>query len=132
MFRTMMLCSLGPVLLMTHLPSLPFLAIVLLFPFFTVAMTGRIVPLQALLIKVPRPASRGAFLSVNSSFQSLGGGCGAWLGGVLLSSASDGTITGFGTNGSVAAALALCVVYWVGRVTNDANVVGATDRPATV
>jgi predicted MFS family arabinose efflux permease len=120
-FRFMVLFSLGPILLLTHLPNLSFIAIVAIFPIFTIAMTGRMVPLQALLTTVPKAVDRGAFLSINSSFQSLGSGCGAWFGGLLLSDLPDGSITGYGANGLLAAALALFVVLWVSRVRGAAE-----------
>ncbi len=108
-FRAMLVLSLAPVLFLTHMPSIPFWAIVMFFPFFMVAMTGRMVPFQALLTTVPKPQARGAFLSVNSSFQSLGTGCGAWLGGLILSTSTDGSIAGYGTIGWIATAVAVCV-----------------------
>jgi len=115
-FRLMLIVSLAPVLFLTHLPPIPYGAVVMFFPFFMVAMTGRMVPFQALLTTVPRPQVRGAFLSVNSSFQSLGSGCGAWLGGMILSTAADGSISGYGTVGWVATALAVAVGIGSARV----------------
>lgn len=122
--QVMLLVSLVPVLFLTHLPPLPFWAIVLFFPFFMVAISGRMVPFQALMTTVPKPQARGAFLSVNSSFQSLGSGCGAWLGGMILSTAASGAIAGYGTVGWIAAALALCVcagTAWVATYTSSSD-----------
>jgi len=64
-----------------------------------VAMSSRMVPMQALLTTVPEPAQRGAFLSANSALQAVGTGCGAWFGGLLLSTQADGRIAGYGTAG---------------------------------
>jgi DHA1 family inner membrane transport protein len=130
-FRIMLMYSLIPVLFITHLPQIPFWLLVILFPFFMIAMTGRMVPLQALLITVPRPAVRGAFLSANSSFLALGNGCGAWVGGLLLSNAPDGTIAGYGNIGFVAVALALFVFFWVGLVKSNADA-GAANIAAAI
>jgi DHA1 family inner membrane transport protein len=105
-----------PVLFVTHLPDLPFVAVVLFFPFFMVAMSGRMVPMQALLTTVPEPAQRGAFLSANSALQALGTGCGAWLGGLMLTNTPSGQIAGYGTVGWVAVAITMVAVLWVGRV----------------
>jgi DHA1 family inner membrane transport protein len=65
---------------------------------------------------VPEPANRGAFLSANSALQALGSGCGAWLGGLLLSSDANGYIEGYGVNGWLATALVVLGAAWVGRV----------------
>jgi predicted MFS family arabinose efflux permease len=115
-FRIAALLSMLPVLFVTHLPDLPFVAVLLFFPFFMVAMSGRMVPMQALLTTVPEPARRGAFLSANSALQALGTGCGAWLGGLMLSNTSSGQIAGYGTVGWVAVAITMGAVVWVGRV----------------
>ena len=115
-FRIAVCISALPVLFVTHLPEIPFIAMVLFFPFFMVAMSSRMVPMQALMTTVPVPAQRGAFLSANSALQAVGTGCGAWLGGLLLSSQPDGRIAGYGTAGWLAVALALIVVVWVVRI----------------
>lgn len=115
-FRIAVCISALPVLFVTHLPALPFIAMVLFFPFFMVAMSSRMVPMQALLTTVPEPAQRGAFLSANSALQAVGTGCGAWFGGLLLSTQADGHIAGYGTAGWLAVALAVVVVLWVTRI----------------
>jgi DHA1 family inner membrane transport protein len=115
-FRIAALLSMLPVLFVTHLPDLPFAAVVLFFPFFMVSMSGRMVPMQALLTTVPEPSRRGAFLSANSALQALGTGCGAWLGGLMLTNTPSGQIAGYGTVGWVAVAVTMVAVLWIGRV----------------
>ncbi|MEX3948970.1 MFS transporter [Paraburkholderia sp. EG287B] len=115
-FRVMALVSLVPVLFVTHLPTLPFLALVAFFALFMISMSGRMVPMQALLTTIPEPARRGAFLSANSAVQALGTGIGAWLGGQWLTNGAHGAIIGFGQNGWIAAALTCVAVLWVSRV----------------
>ena len=65
---------------------------------------------------VPELSRRGAFLSANSAVQALGTGCGAWLGGLMLSTTNSGQIEGYGMVGWVAVALAFTAVLWVNRV----------------
>jgi DHA1 family inner membrane transport protein len=120
-FRIAAVLSMLPVLFVTHLPDLPFVAVVLFFPFFMVAMSGRMVPMQAMLTTVPEPSRRGAFLSANSAIQALGTGCGAWLGGLMLTSTSSGQIAGYGTVGWVAVTLTTLAALWVGRVKTAAD-----------
>ncbi|NPT47833.1 MFS transporter [Paraburkholderia sp. 1N] len=115
-FRIAAVLSFLPVLFVTHLPDLPYYALVMFFPFFMVLMSGRMVPMQSLLTTVPEPARRGAFLSANSALQALGTGCGAWIGGLMLSSSPTGQILGYGTVGWVAVAVALVGMFWVSRV----------------
>jgi len=125
-FRTIATVSALPVLFITHLPNMPFVFVVLFFPFFMVAMSGRIIPLQALLTTVPQATSRGAFLSANSAVQALGTGCGAWLGGLMLSSTPNGQIAGYGMVGWTAVLLMATTLIWVGRVKSAADGAAAT------
>ena len=59
LLRVMLLVSMLPVLFVTHLPPWPFAAMIAFFPFFMMAMSARMVPLQALLITVPEPRIAG-------------------------------------------------------------------------
>jgi predicted MFS family arabinose efflux permease len=115
-FRIAAVLSFLPVLFVTHLPDLPFYALVMFFPCFMILMSGRMVPMQALLTTVPEPSRRGAFLSANSALQALGTGSGAWLGGLMLGTSPGGQIVGYGTVGWVAVAIASVGVVWVSRV----------------
>ena len=134
-YRIAVLVSLLPVLFVTHLPAVGFIAMLLFFPVFMVSMNGRMVPLQALQTTVPQPEQRGAYLSANSAVMSLGTGIGAWLGGLMLSTDASGHIAGYGAVGWIAASLALCSALWVGRVsaadTAPAPVPGGERRDET-
>lgn len=116
MFRVFVLLSVLPVMFVTHLPTLPFFLIVPVFAVFMVVVSGRMVPMQALMTTVPAPSQRGAFLSANSAVMALGTGCGAWLGGLMLSITPAGHIDGYGTNGWAAVALVLLACAWISRV----------------
>ncbi|MEC5388307.1 MFS transporter [Uliginosibacterium sp. H3] len=119
-FRGVALFSILPILFITHLPNLPLLALIAFFPFFMVSMSGRSIPMQALMTTVPEPARRGAFLSVNAAMQSLGTGLGAWVGGLMLSNGPGGQILGYGVIGWCATALTVLSVIWIGYVTYSA------------
>jgi MFS transporter, DHA1 family, inner membrane transport protein len=127
-FRAALLMSTLAVLFLTHLPDVSFSVILLFFPFYMMSMSGRMVPMQALLSTVPEAATRGAFLSVNSAIQSLGIGCGAWLGGLMLSTHANGQIEGYGNAGWAAVGLALLAFAWISRVSATADL--AAGRPA--
>ncbi|BEV72703.1 MULTISPECIES: MFS transporter [unclassified Paludibacterium] len=115
-FRLLWLVSLLPVLMITHLPDVSFYLFLPVFPFFMVMVSGRMIPMQTLMTTVTDKTDRGAFLSANSAIQSLGSGCGAWIGGLMLSSGAQGQILGYGQVGWLAVALALFGMWWVGRV----------------
>ena len=115
-FRYVAAFSILPILAFTHLPAWPLWAIVAFFPFFMVAMSGRFIPMQALMTTVPEARQRGAFMSITTAMQSLGAGIGAWFGGLLLGSGANGEILGYGVNGWIAAALTVFSMVWIGRV----------------
>ncbi len=131
-FCVVALLSIIPVLFMTHLPQVPYYVILGLFPVFMILASGRFIPMQALLTTVPQPEHRGAFLSLNSAIQSIGTGCGAWIGGLLLTSSADGHITGYGNNGLIATAIVLFGVMWIHAVKGSGSgaEVPAHQRPA--
>jgi predicted MFS family arabinose efflux permease len=115
-FRLVALFSIVPTLFMTHMPQIPLWAVMLFFPFFMVAMSGRFVPMQALLTTIPEPQRRGAFLSANAAVQQVGTGVGAFAGGLLVQSDAAGRLLGYDTIGLIASGLALFAAWWVGRV----------------
>lgn len=129
-FRIFGVLALGAVLLITHLPHVPFSIMVPGFALLLVVSSGRIVPMQAILTTVPDAQHRGAFLSANGAVQSLGTGCGAWLGGLMLSTDPAGHLVGYGVNGWVSVALAALALVWVGRVRGAGAQSAASGAPA--
>jgi predicted MFS family arabinose efflux permease len=120
-YRYLALASVVPMLFVTHMPAMPLFAIILFFPFFMTVVSGRTIPLQALMTTVPEPARRGGFLSANSAIQSIGTGTGAMVGGMALHTDAAGHIIGYGLNGWLAAGLTVVSVLWVGKVRRAAD-----------
>ncbi|RDU95645.1 MFS transporter [Trinickia dinghuensis] len=130
-FRLFGALALVPVLVVTHLPALPFWIMVPGFALFMIISSGRIVPMQAILTTVPDPQHRGAFLSANGALQSLGTGCGAWVGGLMLSTDTGGHLVGYGLNGWVSVAFASLALIWVGHVHGASGPGAAKAAPST-
>jgi MFS transporter, DHA1 family, inner membrane transport protein len=120
-FRIFAVLSILAVLTVTHLHEEPFGLTVAIFVLFMVSVSSRMIPLQALLSTVPVAEHRGAFLSVNTAIQAFGNGCGAWLGGLFLSTTATGHIQGYGINGWASTALAVACMLWIGRVRSAAS-----------
>jgi predicted MFS family arabinose efflux permease len=125
-YRYLALFSILPMMFMTHMPVMPLVAVILFFPFFMMSISGRNIPMQALMTTIPDPAQRGAFLSANSAIQQVGSGVGALLGGLTLRTDAAGHISGYGLNGWLAAGLTLFSVLWIGQLH---GVAGATPAP---
>ncbi|TDP63906.1 MFS transporter [Roseateles toxinivorans] len=115
-FRVLALVSALPLVAVTYLPAWPLWGLMLFFPLFMVPVSGRVIPMQALLSTVPAMAQRGAFMSVNNAIQSLGVGCAVWVGGLLLSNGPGGRVEGYHLNGWLALALTAWAMFWIGRV----------------
>ncbi len=131
-YRWVALFSILPLLFVTHMPQLSLLAVMIFFPFFMIPISGRNIPMQALLTTIPEPSRRGAFLSANSAIQQVGSGLGAWLGGLTLQVDSTGHISGYAINGWIAAGVTLFTVLWVSRVQaqSPARTLPATPKAA--
>jgi predicted MFS family arabinose efflux permease len=56
------------------------------------AVFSRMIPSQALISAVPDPRDRGAFMSINSSVQQLGGGIASVLGGWIIAQNAAGLL----------------------------------------
>ena len=113
MYALMLCVSMVPILWLTHMAAVPMVVIILCFVFFMTSVSGRGIPMQALMTMVPDPVQRGAFLSVNSAVLQLGTGLGAWAGGMILATDASGHIVNYGINGFASAALAVFCALWV-------------------
>ncbi|MGB9988501.1 MFS transporter [Pseudoduganella rhizocola] len=129
-YRVFSLFSIAPIMIMTHMPQWPLLALILFFPFFMVSMSGRNVPMQALMTTVSAPQKRGAFLSANSALQQVGTGLGALAGGMWLTTDAAGHIGGYEINGWLASALTLVSCWWIGNVRPAAAPAQQASSPA--
>jgi DHA1 family inner membrane transport protein len=129
-FRAFGILALAPMLIVTHLPNVPLSIMIPGFALFMIISSGRIVPMQAILTTVPDAPHRGAFLSANGAVQSLGVGCGAWLGGLMLSTDTAGHLVGYGLNGWVSVAFASLALVWVGYVRSAGAQSAKTAAPA--
>ena len=110
-FLTCMLLSLGMVLLITHLPVLPFPIVLSFFAIWFTLSTGRAVTAQAMLSNVAPIAQRGSFMSFNSSVQQLGTSTASFIAGLVVVAGADGSITHFGRLGWISVGvLYLCLL----------------------
>jgi predicted MFS family arabinose efflux permease len=60
-----------------------------------VGIFSRMIPTQALISAIPEPASRGAFMAVNSSLQQISGGVASVFAGLIVVQGSNGTLEHF-------------------------------------
>ncbi|HPI39873.1 MAG TPA: MFS transporter [Pseudobdellovibrionaceae bacterium] len=89
--------------------TLAHLMIVNAFMFIGISM--RMIPSQALVSAVPKPLSRGAFMSVSSSIQSLSGGLASIVAGAIISESADGKIEHFNQIGYIIICTTLVTLF---------------------
>ncbi|MFN7689411.1 MAG: MFS transporter [Sphingobacteriales bacterium] len=95
-FVSCLLLSLGLVMLITHLPVVPFPVVLSFFGIWFVFSTGRAVTAQAMLSNVVPAAQRGSFMSFNSSVQQLGTSTASFVAGLVVTASADGKIMHYG------------------------------------
>ena len=76
--------SMVMVAIYTHLGITPLWQVVMINVVMFAGILGRMVTSQALISAIPQPADRGAFMSINSSVQSISGGIAAAVAGLIV------------------------------------------------
>jgi predicted MFS family arabinose efflux permease len=106
----------APLLLTTHLPPVSVPIAIGASILFMVLVSGRFIPVMALVNGAAEPRLRGAFLSVNSAIQQFACGIAALGAGLVMGHDADGRITHYGTVGFIAVAATLLCLWLAGRV----------------
>jgi len=110
------LLSLVPLLLLTHLPAWPLTWCFVATTLFMVFVSGRMVPMQALISGAIAPERRGPVLSFVAATQSAACGLGALIAGHLVERGDTGAIAGFDTAGWLAAGATVGCLILVGTI----------------
>jgi predicted MFS family arabinose efflux permease len=115
-FAILGICSLTVNIVVTHLPHLPFWAALPVPCLFMIFMSGRGVPVTAMITGSVDRRHRGSFMSVNSAVQQFASGVGAATGAFFVSQTADGHLAGYGNLGFAAAAFALLTIILASRI----------------
>jgi predicted MFS family arabinose efflux permease len=102
--------------LVTVLPRVPMAVSVFVVAMILVGNSGRMVAAMAMIIASVEPRRRGSFMSVYSSVQHISGGIGSYLGGAILGTAADGSLTNYGWDGVIAVVATLFSLYLASRL----------------
>lgn len=107
------------VIIITHLSITPLWLVLVLNTLMYTAVMSRMIPTQALISGVPDMKDRGAFMSINSSIQQLGGGVASIVGGWIIGQDAAGRLIHYDTLGYVTiGAFMICIVlmYYVNEL----------------
>ena len=115
-FRVLALISTVPLLVTTNLPPVPVPVAILASVLFMVFVSGRFVPVMALLTASVDSRVRGSFLAFNSALQQLSAGLASFCAGLALGHSATGQITRYWLVGVVAVAATLAGIALVGRL----------------
>jgi predicted MFS family arabinose efflux permease len=83
-----------------------------------VGISSRMISSSALVSAIPAAEDRGAFMSINSSFQQVSGGVASAIAGMIVYQSSDGLLQRYDILGYVvigAMLLAIAMMYWIDR-----------------
>lgn len=116
MFRAIAAISIVPLLLTTNLPPVPVPLAIAASVIFMVFVSGRFVPLMALVNASTVPRVRGSFLAFNASIQQLFAGLAAFVAGTIMGHSNDGRITYYWLVGLIAVGATLACIVLAGRV----------------
>ncbi len=115
-FRIIATISIVPLIITTNLPPVPVAVAIGASVIFMVFVSGRFVPVMALVTASAEPRLRGSFLAFNSSIQQLFAGLAAYSAGLIMGRAPDGRITYYWVVGLVAVTATLACIWLAGRV----------------
>ena len=125
-FYLLALASTVPIVFATHLPAAPLWVLLLVTVPFMVLMSGRFIPLMALITTCVHAPVRGAFMSLSSSVQNLGAGVASLAAGAVIGHTADGALTNFGLVGNCAVVLTLACMLLVRALRPVVEPEGAT------
>lgn len=115
-FRTVAAISILPLLVTTNLPPVPVPVAMASSVLFMVFVSGRFVPLMALVNAAVDTRVRGAFLVFNSAIQQFFSGLASLAGGLILGHDAAGRMTHYWVVGLLAAGATLACMVLAGRV----------------
>jgi DHA1 family inner membrane transport protein len=105
----------------TNLPPVSLTMAALVMAALMVCNAGRMVPAMAMITSSVVPERRGGFLGANSAIQHIAAGVGASVGGLILTTAADGTMENYPLVGLLGVAATLLSLWLAGRI----RIVGA-------
>lgn len=111
-FAIVALLSIAPLMVVTHLPAgTPVWVCVLNGTVFMILISGRGVPMNAMVSSVVAPALRGSYISFSTSIQQLSAAFAAFFGGAIIGHMPNGVLAHYGVVGWIAAVATLIAIW---------------------
>lgn len=122
LFAIVALLSIVPLMVVTHLPSgTPIWFCVLNGTLFMILISGRGVPMNAMVSSIVVPSLRGSYMSFSNSIQQLSAAIAAFFGGLIIGHTPDGALAHYGAVGWIAAVSTLMAIWLAQRMTQHSD-----------
>lgn len=108
--------SLIPIYMVTNLGPVPLPLVLFTSTLFFVLISGRFVPVMAIVTSSVTKANRGAFMGINSSLQQISMGIASMLAGFIISYNTSGEMNYFNIVGYISMFMTLVFVYIASKV----------------
>lgn len=108
--------SLIPIYLITNLPQSSITTVLIVTTIFFVLISGRFVPIMAIITSSVTKADRGAFMGINSSLQQLAMGVASIFAGYIISYNVSGEMDHFNIVGYLSMVMTLVFIYCASKV----------------
>lgn len=115
-FRIALVCSLFPILWITHMGRLPLPVALLGTMAFFVFAGGRMIPAMAVVSGTVSPRSRGSFMSIQSSLQNLAVGLAAFVAGLIVKKDASGTLLHYPWVGYISVIGSILCLFLIGKI----------------
>lgn len=116
MFSIVAPLSMIPILLVTNLTHVPLSIALVCTTLFFILVSGRFVPVMAIITSSASKEKRGSFMSLNSSIQMLATGFASLITGLVVTEGAGGKLEGFHFAGIMACVLTLVSVYLAKKI----------------
>jgi predicted MFS family arabinose efflux permease len=113
-FTVASIVMIAPNLIVTNMGPMPIWNALIITAVWFVFGNARFVPSMAMITSVVPPRTRGGFMSINSSLQSVASGSAAFVAGLIIERSAEGKILHYDVLGYMSVALAFVALY-IGR-----------------
>ncbi len=108
--------SLIPIYMMTNLGEVSLVTVLVVSTSFFILISGRFVPVMAIITSSVSKANRGAFMGINSSLQQMSMGIASVLAGLIVSYHPTGRMDNFQIVGYISMFMTLLFIYFASKV----------------
>jgi predicted MFS family arabinose efflux permease len=108
--------SLIPIYLMTNLPETSLTVVLIISTIFFILISGRFIPVMAIITSSVSKADRGAFMGINSSIQQMAMGLASVAAGLIIQYNATGEMDHFNIVGYISMFMTLIFIYCASKV----------------